>query len=100
MLEFPSLQKLGAHNVRFYWNRDFENELIIMKNGIKSHIKLSPLDTSKDVVIWTDAAPTIGLAYILGQFKNPDDEAMGVNIVSCDSTIFKHGKRSYSPFLH
>ena len=59
-------------------------ELLAMRSAIKSHIKLSPLDTSKDVVIWKDAAPTIGMAY--------------VNIVSCDSTTFQRGKWFYSPF--
>ena len=81
MLEFPALQKLYAHNVQFYWNQDLENELSAMKTAIKSHIKLSPFDTSKDVVTWTDAALTIGMAYILDQYKDPDNEALGVNIL-------------------
>ena len=57
------------------------------------------IGTSKDVVTWTDAAPTIGMAYILGQYRDdPDNEVLGVNIVRFDSTTFKCGKRSYSPY--
>ena len=36
--------------------------------------------------------------YILGQYKDPDNEALGVNIVSCDLTTFKIYIKSYSPF--
>ena len=50
MLEFPSLQKLCTHNVQFYRNRGLEKELSTMKATIKSHMKLPPLDTAKDVV--------------------------------------------------
>ena len=69
-----------------------------MKAALRQHIKLTPLDTSKDLLDWSDAAPSEGMAYILAQWKNPQDESCGVDIVSCDSTTFKHGKRSMSPF--
>ena len=42
-----------------------------MKEAVKSHVKLSPLDITKDVLVWTDAAPSIGMAYILAQWKDP-----------------------------
>ena len=38
-----------------------------MKTALKEHVKLSPLDTSKDLVIWTDAAPGEGMCYVLAQ---------------------------------
>ena len=69
-----------------------------MENHDKIYSRLRTLGTSKDVVTWTDAALTIGMAYILGHYKDPDNEALGVNTVSCDSTTFERGKRSYSPF--
>ena len=69
-----------------------------MKAALKQHIKLTPLDTSKDLLIWSDAAPSEGMAYVLAQWKDPDNEKLGVDIVSCDSTTFKRGKRSLSPF--
>ena len=63
MLEFPNLQKLCATHVQFCWNRGLEDELKAMMRDIKSHIKLSPLDVNKDVVVWTDAAPAIGIYF-------------------------------------
>ena len=58
-----------------------------MKRAIKSHGKLNPLDVNKDVLL-----------HIVCQWKNPDNESLGVNIISCDSATFKRCKRSYSPF--
>ena len=40
-----------------------------MENAIKSHVKLSPLDVEKAIVMYTDAAPTVGITYILRQVK-------------------------------
>ena len=63
MIESPSFQKLCAANVPFYWNDDLQQELNAMKTALKEHVKLSPLDTSKDLVIWTDAAPNEGMCH-------------------------------------
>ena len=87
MLDVPNLQRLCAAHVPFYWKR-----------AINSHLKLSPLDVNKDMMVWTYAAPSVGMAYIVCQWKNPQDESLGVNIIHCDFTTFKHGKSSYSPF--
>ena len=38
------------------------------------------------------------MAYVQAQWKYPENESLGVDIVSCDSTTFKRGKRSLSPF--
>ena len=69
-----------------------------MKAALKEHIKLSPLDTSKDLVLWCDAAPSEGMSYILAKFKDPKDETLGLNIIACDSTTFRKGRRGLSPF--
>ena len=69
-----------------------------MKAALKEHVKLTPLDTSKDLLVWTDAAPSEGMCYVIAQWKDPEDHKKGVNIVSCDSTTFKRGKRSLNPF--
>ena len=100
MIESPALQKLCAATAPFFWNEDLQMELDAMKAALRQHIKLSPLDTSKDLLVWTNAAPSEGMAYVLAQWKDPDDEneSLGINIVSCDSTMFKRGKRSLSPF--
>ena len=88
MIESPNLQKLCAASAPFFWNDDLKNELDAMKAALRQHIRLSPLDTSKDLLVWTDAAPSEGMCYVLAQWKNPGDESLGINIVSCDSTTF------------
>ena len=98
MLINPNLQKLTAQSTPFFWNDDLQREIDEMKAALRQHIKLTPLDTSKDLLVWSDAAPSEGMAYVLAQWKDPEDESRGVDIVSCDSTTFKHGKRSLSPF--
>ena len=98
MLEFPGIQKLCANSVSFYWNADLELELNRMKEAISQHVKLSPLDVEKDLILWTDAAPSVGMAYVLCQEKEPGNEKAGYNIIICDSTTFKKGKTTYSPF--
>ena len=98
MLISPNLQKLTGSNSTFYWNDGLQQELDEMKMALKEHVKLTPLDISKDLLVWTDAAPSEGMAYIVAQWKDPNDETKGVDIVSCDSTTFKRGKRSLSPF--
>ena len=81
MIESPNLQKLCAASAPFFWNDDLKNELDAMKAALRQHIRLSPLDTSKDLLVWTDAAPLEGMCYILAQWKNPEDESLGLNIV-------------------
>ena len=98
MLISPNLQKLTGANTPFHWNEGLQQELDEMKNALKEHVKLTPLDVTKDLLVWTDAAPSEGMAYILAQWKDPTDESKGVDIISCDSTTFKRGKRSLSPF--
>ena len=89
MLESASLQKLCSPNIQFHWNDDLQDELNRMKGALRDHIKLSPLDTSKDLVLWCDAAPSEGMSYILAQFKDPENESLGLNIIACDSTTFR-----------
>ena len=98
MLTFPGIQKLCSHQTPFLWNSDLEKELGEMKKVILEHVKLSPLDVSKDVQLWTDAAPTVGMSYLLLQEKVVGDESQGFNIITCDSTTFKRGRSTYSPF--
>ena len=67
MLISPNLQKLTAHFTPFFWNDDLKKELDEMKAALKQHIKLTPLDTTKDLLVWSDAAPSEGMAYIMAQ---------------------------------
>ena len=65
MLLSPSLQKLTANSTPFFWNDDLQKELDEMKAALMQHIKLTLLDTSKDLLVWSDAAPSEGMAYVL-----------------------------------
>ena len=65
MLISPNLQKLTAQSTPFFWNDNLQKELDEMKAALRQHIKLSPLDTSKDLLVWSDAAPSEGMAYVL-----------------------------------
>ena len=61
----------------FFWNDDLQRELDEMKAALRQHIKLSPLDTSKDLLVWSDAAPSEGMCYVIAQWKDHEDESLG-----------------------
>ena len=92
-----NLRKLTSPNVRFAWSEDLNKELEEVKNRIKSRVQLSPLDLSRPIHIHTDAAQTVGMAYVLCQPRT-DDEKDGKNIITCNSTHFKDAQKNYSPF--
>ena len=62
--------------LRFQWNSELKKELEDLKNCLKNHIKLSPIDTSKNLKLIIDSAATIGCSYLLVQNKT-DDPADG-----------------------
>ena len=102
MLSFPLLQSLSAHNKVFTWNEALKAEFDSMKQAMREKIKLSPLDLSKKIFCSTDAAVTVGMAYLLVQKKREEDDDKdpkhGYLIVSCDSTTFRRAQCQYSPF--
>ena len=51
MLISPNLQKLTAHNSAFFWNDELQRELDNMKVALKEHVKLTPLDVTKDLLV-------------------------------------------------
>ena len=67
MLLSPNLQKLTGNSTPFFWNEDLQKKLDGMKAALREHVKLIPLDTSKDLLVWSDAAPSEGMAYVLFQ---------------------------------
>ena len=48
---------LTGNSTPFFWNDDLQKELDRMKAALRQHIKLTPLYTSKDLLMWSDAAP-------------------------------------------
>ena len=81
------MQKLCAANVYFNWTEDLGRELAELKDCLKKFVKMSPIDTSKNLILVIDSAPTVGTSYLLLQQKTPDP-ADGMNFISMDSSNF------------
>ena len=96
-LTYPGMMGLCGPNVKFYWNSDLQRELDDLKACLKEHVKLSPIDVTKNLVLIIDAAATIGCSYILVQYKGEREEE-GYNFISMDSSNFKRGQLSLCPF--
>ena len=96
-LIYPGMMGLCGPNVKFYWNADLQRELDNLKECLKKHIKLSPIDVKKNLKLIIDAAATVGCSYILVQDKSENSED-GYNFISMDSSNFKKGQLSLCPF--
>ena len=59
-LQYPGIIHLCSANVRFQWNSELQKELEDLKCCLKNHIKLSPIDISKNLILVIDTAATIG----------------------------------------
>ena len=46
-LAYPGMMSLCSPNVKFQWNADLQKELEDLKQCLKKHIKLSPIDVNK-----------------------------------------------------
>ena len=95
---YPGMQKLCAANVCFSWTADLDKELTDLKTCLKRHVKLSPVDTTKGLILVIDSAATVGTSYLLLQEKEVGNPAMGMNFISMDSSNFKRGQINMCPF--
>ena len=84
---YPGMQKLCAANVYFQWSRDLDRELEELKACLRHHVKISPIDVTRNLILVIDSAPTIRTSYLLLQQKG-DDPALGMNFVAMDSSNF------------
>ena len=91
------MQKLCAANVYFNWTQDLDRQLDELKTCLKQHVKLSPIDVTKNLILVIDSAPTVGTSYLLLQQKG-EDPSLGMNFVSMDSSNFKKGQINMCPF--
>merc|ERR1712105_18536 len=64
---------------------------------LKLHVKISPIDVTKNLILIIDSAPTVGTSYLLLQQKG-EDPALGMNFVAMDSSNFKKGQINMCPF--
>ena len=51
-----NLRRLTSSSKPFKWNMDLENEFQALKEQIQKRIQLSPLDLSKEIHVYTNAA--------------------------------------------
>ena len=96
-LQYSGIMHMCSPNVRFQWNSELQKELEDLKDCIKNHIKLSPIDTTKNLKLIMDSGATIGTSYLLVQNKTVDP-ADRYNFISMDSANFKKGQLSLCPF--
>ena len=96
-IKYPGMQKLCAANVRFLWTGDLEKELEDLKESLRNNVKISPVNTEKNLILIIDSAPTVGTSYLLLQLKG-DDPSEGFNFISMDSSNFRKGQLSLCPF--
>merc|ERR1712236_26806 len=59
-VQYPGMQKLCAANISFTWTTDLDKELTDLKTCLMNHVKLSPVDTSKGLILVIDSAATVG----------------------------------------
>ena len=92
-IRYPGKQKLCAANTKFMWSADLDKELDDLKEALKKNVKISPIDTEKNLILIIDAALTVGCSYILLQMKT-DNPADGFSFISMDSSNFRRGQLS------
>ena len=73
---YPGMQKLCAANVHFIWTGDLDKELEDLKECLRNNVKISPVNTEKNLILVIDSAPTVGTSYLLLQLKG-DDPSQG-----------------------
>ena len=55
----PGMQVTNAANVYFNWTEDLDHELAELKDCLRKFVKLSPIDTSKNLILVIESAPTV-----------------------------------------
>ena len=96
-LQYCGIVQLCSPNTRFQWSDELEKELQDLKQCLKDHIKISPINTDKNLELVIDSAPTVGTSYLLLQRKG-EDPSEGFNFISMDSANFRKGQLSLCPF--
>ena len=55
---YPGMQKLCGQNVYFQWSSDLDRELEELKMCLRKHVKISPIDVTRNLILVIDSAPT------------------------------------------
>ena len=59
-ITYPGMQKLCAANVRFQWHGDLDKELEDLKECLRNNVRITPVDTEKNLILVIDAARLLG----------------------------------------
>merc|ERR1712208_78807 len=94
---YPGMQRLTSANVYFQWNLDLDKELEELKQALREHVKISPVDVKRNLILVIDSAPSAILSNLMLQQKG-DDPALGMNFIALDSSNFKKGQLNMCPF--
>ena len=82
-IQYPGIMRLCSPNTRFQWSDDLDKELEDLKQCLKDFVKISPINTEKNLEMVIDAAPTVGCSYLLLQ-KKGEDPSHGYNFIYMD----------------
>ena len=74
------------------WDPMMEQEYALVKEVMKTQLRLSPYDDSKPLCLVIDGASTIGAGYVLFQWRKQGDPEAGAHIVAANSTMFPAGR--------
>ena len=90
----PNLRKAASGNSKFWWSPLLEEEYQEAKRLIRDKIRLSPVDTTKEIYLVIDASQ-LGLAYCLYQHLDDSNPEEGIQIISCNSTCLTEAQTRY-----
>ena len=68
----------------------------MVKEVMKTQLRLSPYNEKEPLCLVIDGASTLGAGYVLFQWRNSEDPTQGANIISANSTMFPKN-RGFSP---
>ena len=97
-IQYLGVMQLCSLNTRFHWSDELEKELQDLKKCLKEHVKISPIDVSKNLELVIDSAPTVGTSYLLLQRRDEEDPSKGFKFIAMDSANFRRGQLSLCPF--
>merc|ERR1711984_47421 len=53
---YPGMQRLTSANVYFQWSLDLDKELEELKQALREHVKISPVDVKRNLKLVIDSA--------------------------------------------
>ena len=86
-----------AHNKKFDWSAQMDQEFRDVKFIFESQIRLSPYDKTKKLNLLTDGASRKGVGFVVFQYINDARPDLGCTNVAANSSALKDTQLAYSP---